>query len=85
MSNKNNQYEYSASYAKCGGFGFCACCNETVCTYDESNNSMSTETSHSKSTKTFYSIVNEKIKNIRSRKDKTTYTKDEVIQILKSC
>jgi hypothetical protein len=64
------------SYKKCAGFGFCACCNESVCTDNELNNSKSIEA--------FEVTINEKIENIQSREDKTTYTKDEVVQILKS-
>ncbi|WP_459477469.1 alpha-1,2-mannosidase [Clostridium saccharoperbutylacetonicum] len=75
MSYKNNENDYSTRYSKCAGFGFCACCNESVCiTNNELNNSI----------ETFDCIINEKIKTIRSREDKNTYTKDEVIQILKS-
>ena len=76
MSYKNNKGEFSTSYTKCAGFGFCACCNEPVCTDIELNNSKSIEF--------FKHTINEKIKNIQSREDKTTYTKDEVVQILKS-
>jgi hypothetical protein len=70
MSYKNNEDKFSARYGKCAGFGFCACCEESVCT--------------EKSTETFDDFINDKIKNIQSRNDKTTYTKDEVIQLLKS-
>lgn len=75
MSYKNNEEDYLKNHTKCAGFGFCACCNESVCTNIELNDSKPIET--------FDSIL-EKIKNIQSRKDKTIYTKDEVIQILKS-
>ena len=76
MSYKNNESKVNTSYRKCAGFGFCACCNESVCTVNELNNSKSIET--------FHDDINKKIKNLQSRKNKTTYTKDEVIQILKS-
>ena len=73
--NQNNKGELSTNYTNCAGFGFCACCNESVCTGNELNSSKSIET--------FKDTINEKIKSIQSREDKSTYTKDEVVEILK--
>ena len=59
MSYKSNEDGFSASYAKCPGFGFCACCNEVMCSDNEPNNSKTKET--------FDANINENNKDIQSR------------------
>lgn len=59
MSYKNNEDGFSTSYTKCAGFGFCACCNEVICSDNESNNS--------KSIATFEDNINENNKDIQNR------------------
>jgi hypothetical protein len=59
MSYKNNEDEFSTSYTKCAGFGFCACCNEVICSDNESNNTKSIECCDDS--------INENNKDIKSR------------------
>ncbi|NOV74422.1 alpha-1,2-mannosidase [Clostridium saccharobutylicum] len=67
MSYKNNESKVNTSYTKCAGFGFCACCNESVCTVNELNNSKSIETFHDDINKKLKIFKVEKIKLLTLR------------------